>query len=437
MFRIQTVFLIRLLTVPVLLVQSVGANDHTESSSPDNSGVREVTIRATDGRITWSEVIEALAESERLDATVLDNLPDGSIDCNDGRARFALLALNVALPDECSVRLVNGSDGGEPQLVITFDRDAALDRIRDIQRRMRERAGDSAQDYGLRLDEDWLEVSSMRPMVLLIHGFNSDAGSLSGLHEKLRDKNWPCAVFDYPNDGPIDESAALLAAELVAFRESHPERQIVIVAHSMGGLVARAVIEDGELNPGGVSRLIMIATPNQGSRLAYFPGGFDWLEHRGHDEDADDASGLFARATADGLNEASLDMWPDSKFLRRLNGRELNSDVRYTLLLGTQAPLSEDAMEEFRERVVAKLESSTVLQLFKPRIEEALGDLDELRDEHGDGAVAVKRGRLEGVEDTELLPITHFAMSRKAGDPQFDVLFDAVLKRLNEDGAEE
>jgi pimeloyl-ACP methyl ester carboxylesterase len=400
------------------------------ANADDKHDVVEITLAATDGRIAWSDIIRALAETERFDASALDDLPDGSLDLNRGGARLAIFALDLALPPECRVAIVEGSADVEPQLRITLDRTAMRERTRDYKRRIRERAGDGA-DYGLTIDEDWPDASTGRPLVVLIHGYNAAADSLSVLHQRLRDDGWVCGLFSYPDDGPLDKSAALLAKELAEFRDEYPDRGVVIVAHSMGGLVARAVIEDPDRNPGIVRQLIMVATPNQGSMLAYFPGGLDWVQHLkdGHDH----AGGLFARSAADGLNEAAPDLRPGSEFLKRLNARDRNPRVKYSLLLGTRGPLTEAELDEFRTLIARAIERSRLMQFVSPRIEPPLEDLDELVDGKGDGAVAVKRGRLDGVEDTQLLPFTHLTITRKADEPAAEELLDAILTRMSDD----
>lgn len=418
------------------LVVAVAAHQATageDLEAADESDVSEITLGASDGRVAWSNIIRALAETERFDAVALDNLPDGELNLNSRGARLAILALDLALPPECSVDILPGSEGAEPQLRITLDRAGMRERTRDYKRRIRERVGDAA-DFGLRLDDDW-PAAPGRPLVVLIHGYNSRPDSLAALRQRLRDDGWVCGLMSYPDDGPIDESAALVADELRKFGESDPDREIAIVAHSMGGLVARAVIEDPDLDPGNVRQLIMVGTPNHGSMLAQIPGGFDCIDHLG--ERGAEGGHFFARAAADGFNEAAPDMRPDSAFLRRLNARDRNPRVKYSLLLGTRGPLTEEELDEFRSTVDAAIERNRLLQFVSPRIEAPLADLDELRAGKGDGAVAVKRGRLKGVEDTQLLPFSHFTITKRADEPDADELFDAIVARLNsEPGAD-
>ena len=404
---------------------------HTIADDSDgNRDVVEVTLSATSGRVAWSDIIHALAETGRFDASALNALPGGSINLNGRRSRLAILAIDLALPPECTVDIVDSGDGVEPQLRITFNKSAIRGRTRDIKEQIRERARGETDNYGLRLDEDWLQAADGRPCIVLVHGYNAIPGSLSGLHARLRDEGWSCAVFSYPDDGPIDESAALLARELEGIRRDHPDRNVAVIAHSMGGLVARAVIEDADLDPGNVRRLIMVCTPNQGSMLAHFPGGFDCLDHL--KDGPDEGESFFVRAAADGFNEAASDLRPESEFLRQLNARERNPGVQYTLLLGTKAPLSDAELDEFRRVIASAVERSRLLRFVSPRIEEPLADLDELLDGRGDGAVAVKRGRLDGVEHTRLLPVTHLTITRRADDPAAEELLDAILSRLED-----
>lgn len=396
----------------------------------DASGKTTITLPARDGRIPCPEIARALARAGRLDDSALDLLPPGHIDLTETRAWLAVNALNLALPSEIHVKIRRSQGNAEPALVVTIDEPGLKQRSRDIRRHIRERAGvDNDDRYGLTLDPGWGSLPVELPVVVLIHGYNSNAASLGQLHAALNDRGFPCAVFAYPNDGPLEESALLLANELQTFRESSPNRAVAIVAHSMGGLVARAVIEDPQLDPGNVRRLIMVATPNHGSQLACFPGGPDcadaFARHRNGGLDA-----LFKSSVADGLNEACEDMQPDSSFLRSLNASERNPAVRYSLLIGTGGPLTEKSLTEIRAAVRSAVKRDRIARLLGPRIEAPLSDFDEVLRDKGDGAVAVKRAHLAGVDDTVLLPFSHLTITRKTTEPQAQTLLNAILNRL-------
>jgi pimeloyl-ACP methyl ester carboxylesterase len=71
--------------------------------------------------------------------------------------------------------------------------------------------------------------------------------------------------YTYPTFNPIDWAAQDLAERLMA--SFSVDRPVTLVAHSMGGLVARAAIEKYGAGP-WVAQLITLGTPHQGSPLA-------------------------------------------------------------------------------------------------------------------------------------------------------------------------
>ena len=117
-----------------------------------------------------------------------------------------------------------------------------------------------------------------------------------------------CTTFRYPNDQSLQKSARMLSRELKSLENKVDAVQIV--AHSMGGLVARAVIEDPQLDPGHVIQLIMIAPPNSGSQLARYAFGLDLVEFA-TSRDRRREAGLISGSLSDGLSEATRD--PDAR----------------------------------------------------------------------------------------------------------------------------
>lgn len=411
--------------------QDVPSAERFTVAVDEETGISTITLPAENSRVAWSDVIRALARSGRLDDAALRALPSGQLDLSDARGRLGLIALNLVLPPEITITVLrsDAETKAEPALKITIDEPGLESRVRNIQKRIRERAVDDAgTEYGLTLDDDWKRFPSDQAVVVLIHGYNSTPDSLDALHKAVHEAGHPVAVFAYPNDGPLDESAALLWVELRAFAADHPERRIDIIAHSMGGLVARAVIEDPELDPGNVRRLIMVATPNQGSQLACFPGGLDCVEHLAARPE-DGLPGLLRDAAADGFNESCHDMRPGSRFLKALNARQRNPHVRYSLLIGTDGPLTPDSLAELRRVLDRAAAENPVAGLLEPRLRPP-EDLDELLVDVGDGAVAVARARLDGVEDTVLLQYSHLTITRASETEDGRALLEAILKRL-------
>src|SRR5690606_31918549 len=116
--------------------------------------------------------------------------------------------------------------------------------------------GQGRDHYGLRMHEPCASVDAATPLVILVHGLNAS-----------HDLTWrhlppptPCerwsGSFAYPTSQSLGASAGLLSCALPLLRKEAAARPTVLVTHSMGGLGARAAIEDPELNPGGVTRLI-------------------------------------------------------------------------------------------------------------------------------------------------------------------------------------
>ena len=68
--------------------------------------------------------------------------------------------------------------------------------------------------------------------------------------------------------------------------------------------------------------------------------------------------------------------------------------------------------------------------MFAPNLIETLEDLDEVVDGKGDGVVAVKRGRLEGVADTVLADFTHLSVMQAPDTYAEDKVFQGILQRL-------
>lgn len=104
------------------------------------------------------------------------------------------------------------------------------------------------------------------PSVVFVHGINSSCESaFSTMAIRFRDDRafagWEMRFFDYDYNDSIARNGERLREYL---ERKPPGEKIVIVAHSMGGLVARvACLTTG--TPSRARRLIMLATPNRGA----------------------------------------------------------------------------------------------------------------------------------------------------------------------------
>jgi pimeloyl-ACP methyl ester carboxylesterase len=410
--------------------------DRIQVERDDETLRTTIRIALDGGRVSWSDVARGLARARGFDDDVLAGvLPPGQLDLASARWRWTRVGLNLALAPHVRFDVTRPDDDGVRQLAIQLDEAALLASRRRfkqmIQRGLTRVLPGRGATYGLTLDEDWQAAGDGKRLVLFVHGFQSNARHAEGLLQVLRSRGLPCGVFDYPNDQPIAKSARILARDLARLADDHPRVRVTLLAHSMGGLVSRAVIEDPGLDPGNVTRLVMVATPNYGSQLARFAFALEvWEFVRNGDER--DTVERFYGSIEDGLSEASVDLRPDSVFLRELNGRSRNPDVRYTLILGTGAPLSEADVERLRTSFRLAGDRSRWVRFFGPRVNEWLADLDDVIAGRGDGVVAVKRGRLPGVADTVVLDFDHTGLMKVTHTAPLPPLHEVVLDRLDD-----
>jgi len=100
---------------------------------------------------------------------------------------------------------------------------------------------------------------------VLIHGYLRSKDSLRTMAEALRAAGFEVYSINYPSSQLSLEVLCTDTARLVA-RVSEDFEQVNVVTHSMGGIVARGALSDAPLKGGG--RMVMLAPPNQGARMA-------------------------------------------------------------------------------------------------------------------------------------------------------------------------
>lgn len=154
--------------------------------------------------------------------------------------------------------------------------------------------------------------------VLFVHGINTGFDNCwENVPELVNSSTYECWRFEYPHDSAIDKNAHLLGLAVdrvlhggIPGHTGYSADRIALVAHSMGGLVARQYIQSAEyFHRGAVSKLLMFGTPNHGSYSSY---------RSRYDRD-------FLTVGSDGLNindpaaPAHEMMTPGSQYLTNLN----------------------------------------------------------------------------------------------------------------------
>lgn len=306
--------------------------------------------------------------------------------------------------------------------------------------------GQKALTYSLFLDPGWEKASQEKPLVISVPGMGSTGTPIEKVLELARKEGFACGRFVFPHE-PIQQTACRLARALRDIRGKAPNRRVALVSYSLGGLIGRAVVEDPELDPGNVRALIMLCPPNHGSLLLQL------LPWKDNDPNAhppkpslhlrsspskptptvqNSPSKPFseADATRTGLAAVWADLRPGSAFLTRLNARPRNPKVRYTILLGDRAylgPENRDSLSQW----AAQLPRPSNNPPAKEPLGQLVGQLDELVHGRGDGAVAIVRGKLEGVQDVHIFHFSHVGVLRTEwGSPEVQRAQQLILDRL-------
>jgi len=108
--------------------------------------------------------------------------------------------------------------------------------------------------------------------VLMVHGYGANGGFWVHLAAQLEAQGFSHATVDLePVFGDIEDFAQQLERAVQALRAASGSEKVIIVAHSMGGLVARAWLR--RFGADHAARIITLGTPHFGTDLAHMGPG--------------------------------------------------------------------------------------------------------------------------------------------------------------------
>jgi pimeloyl-ACP methyl ester carboxylesterase len=368
--------------------------------------VHQVRLPLENGRLTVATLTQGLAELLHVPTLAVDS--DASINLGGLRGMIWVKAFNAALGEGCRI------DAEPDALVLSADPRKLPDSLRGIKGAVRlftaaaapQATATQRREYGLLLPQ---QLSQSRPLVVLVHGLDcdgSDWGAMAGL---LRKADYQVAYFRYPNDQPLDQSAAAFTRQMRALRDTFPALTVDVVTHSMGALVAREYIE-GKQYAGGVRHLVLIAPPNHGSAWAILRPLLELHEH--YELWRHNPNWHWIWMITDGLGGAGSDLEPESSFLKHLNDLPRRAGVRYTIIAGSHTPwqgweakglkAADQCLPDSIAHLWGVRQCRQQIARWAKRIEN--------QNEKSDGVVSLHSARLAGVGDVVILPVDHEAL---------------------------
>jgi len=278
--------------------------------------------------------------------------------------------------------------------------------------------------------------------VVLIHGLDDPGWMWDDLAPALEDAGHVVLEFRYPNDGPVVESADLFAltlAQLPSAIDAETPVRLDIVAHSMGGLVARDLLTRplldgarGTLYP-AIDRFIMCGTPNHGSALAPMRAVTELRERAVRAARGEDPG---AASVKEGSGLAAIDLAPGSPLLRELAARPLPQEIAITIIAARLVADPEAAIRDSTGKAGRALTEGGAPRWTVNLVDRFGRTLRRAASEAiaavGDGMVSVESARLEGVEDFTLIEANHASMLiSRFGGPVPPPAIPIILDRLS------
>ncbi len=292
--------------------------------------------------------------------------------------------------------------------------------------------------YGMKARPSYRPNDPRRPTVCLVHGMNSSSGGYVYMIPLLEEAGYGVVLHDYPFNRPIAESCKRFVDDWNAFRrKSGDTTRWTIVAHSMGALLARSLVEDDRTWRDDVRSLIMLAPANHGSYLAKAQTILQLLH--GMDAVQKNTGSRALLRLSDGVGLAANDLLPASAFLKAANARPRRKEVAYHILAGDVGLMTRDARRTLEAQLGLDARRPTSLgRMVRTVVGDPSAILDEIADGTGDGCVALERAKLKGVDDFQVIHANHAEIIRAPAlftEPGPVACMPHVLRWLREDRA--
>ena len=113
-------------------------------------------------------------------------------------------------------------------------------------------------------------VARARPPVVLVHGLDDsdriERSQLRFMAEWLARDGYPFWLAPTASEAPLLDNVAALRETILRAKDATGAPSVIVIAHSFGGVVARAYLASGATDVMGLATL---GTPHAGARLAY------------------------------------------------------------------------------------------------------------------------------------------------------------------------
>ena len=358
--------------------------------------------------------IELPVKNNQYDATPLNLALSKKVSKVDSRAWFPLttrtrLALTL-LESEGTIASFRIDDD---RLTIDFNRA----KLADVQKAL----------FPPRLLGDD-NLNNKSKLVLFIHGLEGSESNFSELAPAFAERGWLPLQLVYPNDGDIHKPALFLRNELKRLHTKHPTAKIVVIAHSLGGLVAWDALADpktraagslGRSDETGVTDFVTLGTPFGGSGLARFQSELELWEV---------ANRILSREwlgldiTRDGEGEAIEILAPLSDARRDLLVRELPDSIQLHVAIGDSGPVAPDDQAKFASLIERLINKNSLDNDFAANLR-YLATAPELVTGTGDGAVTVDSAKaIKEYASLRVFHRSHIGLLQLTGNEPNEVL---------------